>query len=379
MHASSSMRAGAGHRSSSSSSVARSLAGRQQQQQRAVALRRRPLQVHAIGRGLGADLGGKLGRFLGGKEEPKKEQQQHQQQQQRQGVAPAAPDSVAHAAPLAASDAAAAAALHPEADGDFVTAATALTTAVDAAVDAAADAAVDAAAGAADAAAGAIDAAAANAANAAAAAAPEALRVAAAPGARRAAAAKAAVEYEEVEVEVPVKGVADYAADARALLGAPATRKGLAFGAAAFLGATFAIAAYRVWLRSNSPEARRRRTVDRNKQLVQALSAYLPERRAELTPAAARRAQRASGFTPVEAFRKYLWFVLRERKFGPDAVADMVALKGALGLSDADVAEALRERAQRIYDKYGERGRRIILAEGRRGGGRCLDGHGCGC
>jgi hypothetical protein len=31
----------------------------------------------------------------------------------------------------------------------------------------------------------------------------------------------------------------------------------------------------------------------------------------------------------------------------------MVALKGALELSDADVAEALRERAQRIYDKFG--------------------------
>jgi hypothetical protein len=29
----------------------------------------------------------------------------------------------------------------------------------------------------------------------------------------------------------------------------------------------------------------------------------------------------------VEVFRKYLWYVLRERKFGPDAVADMVALK----------------------------------------------------
>lgn len=65
------------------------------------------------------------------------------------------------------------------------------------------------------------------------------------------------------------------------------------------------------------------------------------------------RLQRASGFTPVEVFRKYLWFVLRERKFDLDAVADMVALKGALGLSDEEVAEALRERAQRIYDKYG--------------------------
>jgi hypothetical protein len=63
--------------------------------------------------------------------------------------------------------------------------------------------------------------------------------------------------------------------------------------------------------------------------------------------------QRASGFTAVEVFRKYLWYALRERKFDADAVSDMVALKGALGLGDGEVAEALRERAQRIYDKYG--------------------------
>ncbi|KAI8469776.1 MAG: hypothetical protein J3K34DRAFT_469711 [Monoraphidium minutum] len=176
---------------------------------------------------------------------------------------------------------------------------------------------------------------------------PEAVRTA------RKAGAQQEVEYEEIEVEEPIRGISDYASDARALLTAPATRKGLAFGAAAFLGATFAVALYRVYLRSSTVEAQRRRTVDRNKQLVQGLSQFLPSKREELTPAVAKRLQRASGFTPVEAFRKYLWFVLRERKFDVDAVADMVALKGALALSDADVAEALRERSQRIYDKYG--------------------------
>jgi hypothetical protein len=33
------------------------------------------------------------------------------------------------------------------------------------------------------------------------------------------------------------------------------------------------------------------------------------------------------------------------------AVDDLVALKHAAGLTDQDVAEALRERAQRVYDK----------------------------
>lgn len=58
-----------------------------------------------------------------------------------------------------------------------------------------------------------------------------------------------------------MKGVADYAADAKAFLTAPATAKGLGFGAAAFMGATFAMAVLRVHQRNNTAEAQRRRTV----------------------------------------------------------------------------------------------------------------------
>lgn len=36
----------------------------------------------------------------------------------------------------------------------------------------------------------------------------------------------------------------------------------------------------------------------------------------------------------MELFRKYLWFLLRERQFDSEAVADLVALRAALGLSD---------------------------------------------
>ena len=60
-----------------------------------------------------------------------------------------------------------------------------------------------------------------------------------------------------------------------------------------------------------------------------------------------------TGFTPTEVFRKYLWFVLRERKFDQSAVDDLVALKTSLQLSESDVATALKERAQRVYEKYG--------------------------
>ena len=44
-----------------------------------------------------------------------------------------------------------------------------------------------------------------------------------------------------------------------------------------------------------------------------------------------------TGFNSAEVFRKYLWFLLRERKFDTEAVNDMVQLKASLQLSDEEV------------------------------------------
>lgn len=60
-----------------------------------------------------------------------------------------------------------------------------------------------------------------------------------------------------------------------------------------------------------------------------------------------------TGFSSTEIFRKYLWFLLRERAFDQEAVDDLVHLKTVLGMGDEEVAAGLTERAQRIYDKYG--------------------------
>ncbi|EFJ51676.1 hypothetical protein VOLCADRAFT_116322 [Volvox carteri f. nagariensis] len=123
--------------------------------------------------------------------------------------------------------------------------------------------------------------------------------------------------------------------------------------AVAFLG-TLLLATYRAWQKSNTAQAKRMRQIDRNRDLVEGLNKYLLNgNRAGLTPGVLRKLQRASGFSAVEVFRKYLWYLLRERKFDQGAVEDLVAMKVGLELSDADVGEALRERATRIYDKYG--------------------------
>jgi hypothetical protein len=127
----------------------------------------------------------------------------------------------------------------------------------------------------------------------------------------------------------------------------------LATVAGGALAATFAVALYRQWRRATSPRAQRRRVLDKNRALVEALREYLPDKRAELTQSVASKIRSRSGFTGVETFRKYLWYLLRDRRFDGEAVADAVALKHALSLSDEQAAEALRERADRIYEKYG--------------------------
>ena len=45
-----------------------------------------------------------------------------------------------------------------------------------------------------------------------------------------------------------------------------------------------------------------------------------------------------TGFNAVEIFRKYLWYLLRERKFDTEAVSDVVQLKSSLQLSDEEVS-----------------------------------------
>ena len=140
----------------------------------------------------------------------------------------------------------------------------------------------------------------------------------------------------------------------------------LLYAGVAYALLSLGAAVMRVARRANSPRQQRLRTVDRNKRVVETLNAVFlnasasPDSSASssssaavtsLTPALMRKLRSETGFSAPEVFRKYLWYLLRERRFDSTAVADLVALRNALELSDADVASAIKERAQRIYDK----------------------------
>lgn len=124
-------------------------------------------------------------------------------------------------------------------------------------------------------------------------------------------------------------------------------------GIAGFLGFTFLVALVRTVSKGFSKQGRRNKTVNKNKLIIQELEKYLPEDRDSLNGGVITGLRLRSGFSPTEIFRKYLWFLLRERKFDNDALADVIALKNALSLSEKDVSEALNERASRIFEKYG--------------------------
>lgn len=126
-----------------------------------------------------------------------------------------------------------------------------------------------------------------------------------------------------------------------------------AFGAAGFLALTFVIGVVRAVKKLRSPRAVRVKTVNKNKILVEALSSFYPEKREAFNSGEVRSLKFKTRFSEAEMFRKFLWFVLRERKFDPLALQDMLHLKQALGLSQEQVASALRERSDRIYKKYG--------------------------
>lgn len=136
------------------------------------------------------------------------------------------------------------------------------------------------------------------------------------------------------------------------LLGNPVAYWSLV-GMGAFMGVTFVIALGRTVLKGFSSQGKRTRTVNKNKTVVDEISKFLPSNRAGLTGSVIGGIRFRTGFSPVELFRKYLWFLLRERKFDQEAVDDLIALKAALALDDAHVAEALGERAKRVYEKYG--------------------------
>ena len=148
--------------------------------------------------------------------------------------------------------------------------------------------------------------------------------------------------------------------DARALVTSVTTAvnerpllRAAAFTGAFFLASTFLFSCYKVYLRFNSNRSKRRRQVGKNLVVVEALEKYLPDQRDRLSSAVIRALCVRTGFSRDSVFRKMMRFLLAERPFDSDALADVLALKDACGLSDAQVVQVLIDTAERSRKQTG--------------------------
>ena len=125
------------------------------------------------------------------------------------------------------------------------------------------------------------------------------------------------------------------------------------YGPLIFLSTTFAYSVAKWRKKQTTPKAKRRKTVQANRFVVEEIDKFLPSARGKLTAGKVQNLALQAGYRKDEIFRKYLRFLINERPFDEDAVQDVLHLKSACGLSDAQVADAIAETARRSVDKYG--------------------------
>ncbi|KAK3236466.1 hypothetical protein CYMTET_53398, partial [Cymbomonas tetramitiformis] len=168
-------------------------------------------------------------------------------------------------------------------------------------------------------------------------------------------------EWEEVEEEVEVEEVVErepitvksVAQQVPTLVqNTPVLKNGLIF-AGGLLATTFLWSCFQVYKKYTTPRAKRKRTVSKNRLIVDTLDAFLPSKRTSLNPGELRKLSRTTGFSPDLVFRKYLRYLLDQRPFDPDAVSDVLVLRAACGLTDEQIKEVLRESAKRGFERTG--------------------------
>jgi len=120
-----------------------------------------------------------------------------------------------------------------------------------------------------------------------------------------------------------------------------------------FLASTFAFSCYKVFRKATSGSARRKRTVNKNVEVVERLKNFFPHERGSVNKGVVRGIAMKTGYSSAEIFRKYLRYKLTEEAFTLDFVADVLALKSACALTGEQVKVVLVETGERMFKKYG--------------------------
>lgn len=171
------------------------------------------------------------------------------------------------------------------------------------------------------------------------------------------------VEVEEEEVEEELPWIQEKALDlveftgsvTQALPGPRVGQSSLPWVLAvplAYLGITFVFALVKTVRKFNSPREKRRQLVNKNAALCKSID-ELFEKGNQVEQSALKGLMQNTGFDMEEILRKYIRYVLNEKPFNPDLVANLIQLRKASGLDDSQVAGVLNEISGRIVKEKG--------------------------
>ncbi|KAL6903732.1 hypothetical protein ACP4OV_004545 [Aristida adscensionis] len=169
---------------------------------------------------------------------------------------------------------------------------------------------------------------------------------------------------EEVEVEEEMPWIQDKALDLVEFTGTvtqaiPGPRVGsspvpwLLVVPLAYVGVSFVLAVARTVGRFTSPRTKKKRRVGKNIFLLKSLDELFQKGREAVDYPALQDLMQKTGFDMDDVVRKYIRYTLNEKPFNPDVVVDLIHLRKASMLEDAEVAEILNEISRRIVREKG--------------------------
>lgn len=121
----------------------------------------------------------------------------------------------------------------------------------------------------------------------------------------------------------------------------------------AYVGITFVFAFVKTVRKFNSPREKRRKLVNKNAVLCKSIDELFEKGINEAGPSALVELAQKTGFNMEEILRKYIRYVLNEKPFNPDLIANLIQLRAKSKLDDSQVAGILNEISRRIVAEKG--------------------------
>ncbi|KAF8009631.1 hypothetical protein BT93_J0596 [Corymbia citriodora subsp. variegata] len=120
----------------------------------------------------------------------------------------------------------------------------------------------------------------------------------------------------------------------------------------AYVGVSFVIAFVKTVRKFSSPKGKRRRLVNKNAMLCKSID-ELFQKGNEVQHSDLEGLVKKTGFGMEDVLRKYIRYVLNEKQFNPEVIANLIQLRKVSMLEDSQVAEIINDISGRIVRDKG--------------------------